>query len=328
MFEQVKKRLNLLFMLPVLFCAVFFQQAVCFAEKSDKADNVLNFVHVTDVHLDMSEKSTNRRMLGDSQELFRDAVSQINNFSDVQFVVFSGDVVNKPNKADFLKFINEANKLKVPWLYASGNHDVKPFGEFSKENIVKLLNENSPYFNRKSLNYSYSPNKKFLIIFTDGVIDDKITANGYFTEETLKFLDNEIKNNPDKKIIIVQHFPVVEPYKSNSHKVTNAGKYLETIDKHRNIIAVLSGHYHSTKITLRNNVLHISTPALVEYPNAFRRIKITSFPDCTSFEFDFIETGLKNVQSISKSRSVNVNLQEGFAKDRTGSIIIKNHKKF
>jgi 3',5'-cyclic AMP phosphodiesterase CpdA len=158
----------------------------------------------------------------------------------------------------------------------------------------------------------------------DGVIDNEITANGYFPKNELDWLDSQLKNNSGKKVIIVQHFPVVEPFKSVTHKVRNADKYLEIIDKYSNVIAVLSGHYHAAKITRRKNVLHISTPALVEYPNAFREIKITILNDSTKFDIRLIETNLKNVQKLSKSRSKNPTLEEGQKQDRNAVIIIKN----
>jgi len=215
-----------------------------------------------------------------------------------------------------------------------GNHDVGINGGISKQEAMKLWMENSTlrnlrnlYFNQNSFYYSYIPNKNFLILFMDGVIDNEITANGYFPREELVWLNNQLKNNPDKKVIIVQHFPVVEPFKSTTHVVRNADEYLGILDKYSNVVAVLSGHYHAAKITQRKNVLHISTPALIEYPNAFRKIKITNLSDSTKIEIRTIETNLKNVQKLSKSRSGNPELKEGKEFDRNAVIIIKNAQK-
>lgn len=255
-----------------------------FSPQKIHADDTLNIVQVSDVHLAPCAKTTGKRMLGESVNIFQKAISQINSLNNVDLVVFSGDVVNRSHKDDFLKFISMANNLKTVWLYAPGNHDVGILGGLSRTDIVNTLLEKSPYFKNLCLYYSYCPKKGFLILFLDGVIDDKITANGYFPNEELKWMETQIKCNPDKKIIIVQHFPVVEPFKSNTHYVNNASEYLGIIDKYSNVVAVLSGHYHGAKVTRRNNVLHISTPALAEYPNAFNQIKITPQPNGAIFD--------------------------------------------
>lgn len=301
-------------------------------------DNTLDLVQISDVHFADKTKGSSKRMLEHSGALLKDAVSQINNLSGEKLVVFSGDVINNSNKNDFLKFFNIANGLKSHWYYAPGNHDVGILGGVSKSDIINLLDKNSQCFNcnesqaycpalrNNPLYYACYPNKNFMILFMDGVIDDAITANGYFPKEELIWLNTQLKNNPAKKVIIVQHFPVVEPIKSITHKVRNADEYLEIIDKYSNVIAVLSGHYHAAKITQRKNVLHISTPALIEYPNAFREIKITKLNDGTKFEIRLIETNLKDVQKTSLSRSKNSTSEKDTVSKKNTVIIIKNPK--
>ena len=329
MFKNFKINQNLIKSPPLFFILFFFFVTVVTAQPLDIFkfnDNTLDLVQISDVHFDSKSKSGNKRMLEHSENLFKNAVLQVNNLADADFVVFSGDVVNKSDKSELLKFLNIANSFKVPWYYAPGNHDVGILGGVSKSEIACLFVKNSHCLSKNSLYYSYIPNKNFIILFMDGVIDNEITANGYFPKEKLDWLDNQLKNNRDKKAIIVQHFPLVEPFKSSSHKVRNSDEYLSIIDKYSNVIAVLSGHYHATKITQRKNVLHISTPALVEYPNAFREIKITRLKESTKFDIKLINTNLKDVQKISKSRSKNSTLQEGQEKDRNTVIVIKNQQ--
>jgi len=311
----------------ILIFLIFLSVSVVSAESLNifgfKNNKTLNFVQITDVHLDNKTNNSSKRMFEYSADLLKDAVSQVNNLKDAQFVVFSGDVVNRSNKDLFSQFINIANCLNIPWYYLPGNHDVGIFGGVSKREIKKIMSANMACPAPDSLYYSYSPNKNFLMIFLDGVITNEITANGYFPKQELDWLDKQIKCNRDKKIVIVQHFPVVEPYHSYTHYTRNVEEYFKIIDKYSNVIAVLSGHYHAAKITLRKNVLHISTPSLIEYPNAFRQIKITLLNDGTKFDIKLIETGLKDVRNISKSRSNNPSLEEGKESDRNAVIIIK-----
>jgi len=307
-------------------------------------DNTLDIVQISDVHFDTKTKSNSKRMLEFSRDFLNDAISKVYDLTEAELVVFSGDIVNHSDKNEFLKFLNIANKLCIPWYYAPGNHDIGILGGLSKLDVTTLWLKNSKLLDRKNLCfdnqnsyypanhplfYSYTPKKNFLLLFLDGVIDNEITANGYFPKDELVWLENQLKNNLDKKVIIVQHFPVVEPFKSNSHVVRNADEYLKIIDKYSNVVAILSGHYHFAKITQRKNVLHISTPALVEYPNAFREIKITKMNTGTKFEIRLIETktietNLQYAQKISKSRSKKTTLDNGQEYDRNAVIIIKN----
>ena len=41
-------------------------------------------------------------------------------------------------------------------------------------------------------------------------------------------------------------------------------------------IVVLQGHYHCVKAKQKDNVLYITTPSLVTYPNAFRVVNINT----------------------------------------------------
>jgi 3',5'-cyclic AMP phosphodiesterase CpdA len=322
MSKNRKQILIIIFSVFLLFATAVFAKPFNFFEGLD--DNTLNIVQFTDVHIDTKTKSDNQRMLDYSSDLLKDAVNKVNDISSVDVVIFSGDVSNKPVESEFLKFVDMADRLNTKWIYAPGNHDVGIFGGLSKKRINQLLSNKLPYFSKDVLYYSYKPNNKFLILMLDGVIDNMLTSNGSFPEKELNWMEEQIKNNPDKKILLVQHFPVVEPTESNSHKVFNANKYLQIIDKYSNVIAVLSGHYHVSKITQRKNVLHISTSSLIEYPNAFRTIKITAQADSTKFEIKTHDTNLKSVRAMSKSLSKSASLKEGAAQDKNTVITIKN----
>ena len=59
-----------------------------------------------------------------------------------------------------------------------------------------------------------------------------------------------------------------------SHKTYMAERYLELLDKHENVIAVVSGHYHTNHEVMRNGVYHISSPAFAEEPHYFKVIEV------------------------------------------------------
>lgn len=262
--------------------------------------NVLKLVHFTDVHIDSFSKSKAGRMYASSRKLFKEAISQVKGIDDVDMVVFSGDNINRPVGKDLEEFIRTANTLVYPWYAAIGNHDISVSGRLTKEKYMGILCNKNPHFHSLSPYFSIMPKRKFRVIFLDGVIDDKITSRGHFDAKQLHWLDRRLSDYRGKKVVIVQHFPVVEPYSSDNHRVDNAKEYLRILDKHKNVVAVLTGHYHCAKIIKRKNVLHITTPALVQYPNAFRVLTIEDKGELIKVGSQLYETGLSKIRAKSK----------------------------
>ena len=291
-------------MLMIFFIVLFVGTGRSFSDNSN-IPNIIKIAQVSDVHIDLNGKNKTSRMYGSSVALLEDAVKQINKDKKINTVVFSGDMINKPSEEAFYKFISIVKNLNPEWYGIYGNHDIGVYGGFSKDRFYLLLRKYIPEIETDKTYYSIVPKKGYLLVFLDGTIGNRITANGYFPTEELDWLDKELDRNKDKKVIIVQHFPVVEPIHSNTHQVLNTDEYFKVIDKHSNVVAVLSGHYHKQKVSIRKKVAHVSAPALVQYPNAYRIVKITTINDKVKLETELVETNLKDIQkqSLSKIKS-------------------------
>ena len=85
-------------------------------------------------------------------------------------------------------------------------------------------------------------------------------------------------------------------------------------------IAYFSGHYHTTKITKDGNILNVSTPALISYPNAFRIVKVTNKKDKIIFDLKFRETHQKDLQKKAKLLTFSQALYYGGNSDRDAII--------
>lgn len=270
----------------------------------------LKIVQLSDVHYSTATSNRGARMLADSKNLLEDAIFQVNKMDDVDVVVFSGDSINSPLKKDLISFAKIANRLKYPWYFALGNHEVTISGDLTKEKYFKIVEAINLNYSALTVHdvalkpyYVIAPKKDYKVIFLDGVIDSRITANGEFTEKQLKWLDEKLTAYKNQKVIIVQHFPVVEPCKSIGHRALDAKEYLAVIDKHKNVVAILSGHYHCPKNTLRNNVLHVSAPSIVQYPNSFNVITISEDSGKTKIEVKQVSTRLENIKEQSRLQS-------------------------
>ncbi|MEI7475421.1 MAG: metallophosphoesterase [bacterium] len=271
------KQFNLFTILLSLTLVIFISSANKVTSQSlldfrklipNKADSI-KIIQISDVHYEEKANNHGKRLLQDSGAILSKAVSEINNIKNTDYVIFSGDMINSPDEKELNKFLSIIKTIKYPWAAIVGNHDVAIFGKLTKQHYMNILNEANCNIPNERY-YSFSPKPNWLIIGLDGVIDNMISANGKFDKEELKWLDNQLTLNKDKHVIIFQHFPIVEPYKSATHKVLNVDDYLNIINNHKNVVAVLAGHYHAAKVDVVNNIAYIATPALVQFPNAYR----------------------------------------------------------
>lgn len=282
----------------------------------------LKFIQLTDVHISAETSSTtNGRMLKDAKLLLKDAVEQINRMDDIDFVVFTGDMIDLPQEKLLEDFGSITKGLKPEWYWTTGNHDIGM--DLNKKDFVKQINKIN--HNKRHKPYYSVENGDFVLIFMDGTIEKFPTAHAKFPKEELDWLDRELTKYKDKYALIFEHFPVVEPFESSDHYIINADEYLEVLDRHKNVAAFITGHYHAAKIKKRNDVLHISSPALVQYPNAFRIITMESKDNGNlEISFDFKQTGLDEIREKSRysTKSYLLNLGRKFDRD----VIMVLHK--
>lgn len=277
----------------------------------------LTFAHVSDVHYASNGTNNLYRLTKESPEILNDVISQINATPNVDFVMFTGDQINTPYEKELRSFVKEANTLKYPWYATLGNHDTCVGGYLTKELYNSILRENNKNFKFNKMYYSFTPKAGYKVIVLDSIIDDRITANGYIDEAQLKWLDKQLKSAKDSTILIFTHVPVIEPFESPNHKLLNSDELLAILGKYKNPMGIFTGHYHTTKIVQKDNMLFVSTPALVSYPNAFRMINVTNQKKKVVFDITFKETNLKNLQKKAKLMVFSSKLYYGESKDRT-----------
>lgn len=253
--------------LAILFFILMFSSGAAFCEE-------IKIVHFSDIHLDTKNPDKTVRKFAQSVSMFKKAIQKTNKLKP-DIVVISGDMVNKPLESEFDIFLDTAKAFDTQFYPIMGNHDVGVAGGLTKKIIIEKLNKNCPWLKLSSSNY-FVVKGEYLFVFMDGTNEREITSKGTFSNEALQFLDKLLSHYSDKKAIIVQHFPLMPPFKSPSHEVTNRDEYLDVIDKHDNVIMMLSGHYHASRAIERNNVLYVSTPAMIEYPHAFRYLTVNT----------------------------------------------------
>lgn len=287
--------------------------------------DTLRFAHISDVHLSDKTVDTSYKVLSHSQELFDDEISQINSTPHLDFVMETGDLADKPQKPLLEMACDKLNKLKAPWYFAFGNHDAAITSSFKKDQYFDYIKQrNKAMSDFDNFYYSFVPKKGFRVIVMDATIDTKITGNGIVPEEELKWLDCELKTaqTENQLPLIFLHHPLHEPFPSFHHRIINATEFYSVLYNYKMPMAIFTGHYHTTKIYKENNILHVSTPSLVTYPNAFRIVTINNHKDKVVFNFEYKETRLKDIQKKAKLLTFSSSSLYGEETDRNNTVTL------
>lgn len=242
------------------FVALFFMNITAQATE-------VKFVQVTDSHFSVNNKY--------SQEVLTQTVKDINSLSGVDFTVFTGDNIDKPQPEELAAFIKIINKLNMPYCLVIGNHDVFKSNGLSKTDYIKIVKDNNFLYRHNSPNYSFTKGDIAFIV-VDGAKEVLPGTVGYYKADTLKWLEKKLKQYHKKEVVIFQHFPLVEPRQSKSHRTYEGEKYLEMLKQYPNVKAVISGHYHINHEKMQDDIYHISSPALIVQPNQYKIIDIVT----------------------------------------------------
>lgn len=255
------KKILLTFLFLILF------QAASFAFVGN-----IRFIQVTDVHYSRGSEHSNA--------LLNATVKDINAQKNISFVVFTGDNIDVANCEDLVGFMKIVRKLKVPYYIVLGNHDVFKSRQLSKEKYAEIVREYKPLWFHKKWNYTFHK-KGYTFIVVDGAKEIIPGPGGYFRDDTLKWLDKQLTKNKRHPVIILQHYPVIDApefgaTRLKTHRVYQPEKYMAVLNKHDNVLAILTGHYHVNSEVMRDGIYHITTPTLQSDLRSYKIIDIVS----------------------------------------------------
>lgn len=318
-----KKESNLMNTMKNWTISILLAGAMFFGLQCYSSTSSLKFAQLSDTHFYTGTDNTTYKMIGRSGELLDDAISQINETPNVSFVMFTGDLIDKPFEKELSAFLPHTEKINAPWYFAFGNHDTMVGGYLNPKLYMELVNKYNKNYKFEKTYYSFVPQKGYKAIVLDSIIRDRLTSNGRLGDEQLAWLDNELAKSQKDTILIFMHVPVLEPYVSPNHRLLDADKMEAVLGKYKNPIAVFQGHYHGAKITQKGNILYVSCPSMVTYPNAFRMITITNYRNKVVFDIQEKETRHKDIQKLAKLLIFASNFYTGGESDRNAVVTIK-----
>jgi 3',5'-cyclic AMP phosphodiesterase CpdA len=241
-----------------------------------------SFAHITDLHLDVKGGST-WQYREKSIPLFIDALRQLGRLPKLKFVVFGGDQIHYgPNDKESLDVFQKwTAHLNMPIYILLGNTEVSPVSGVSKlgrEDYLKAWSGKGLRPGHSS--WAFDPVRGVRVIGFDVTADGK--PHGEASPAELKWLENELGENKDKKLIMVFTHQLLMPTAPQDKTpgwslwmVKNSLKVNDLLERHPNVRLVVSGHHHVSKVETVGKITYVSDPAIVTYPCAFRSFTVT-----------------------------------------------------
>ena len=234
----------------------------------------LQFAHFSDIHLSLTEKGTTNL----TEDFLKKAIQEVNKNKKIKFVIFSGGNINSADKKNLKAFLKLANKLDKPYYVTIGDKEVLRRKNFSKKQFMHTVWRHHMQMLFKKPNYVFKPNRELVFISVDGTNEVIPMQSGYFKPETLDWLDKQLTKYKNKKVVLVQHFPIIPPKSNVTKEIAEPEKYFHVINGHENVIAILSGHFHKNNTIYKKGIYHLSAPAFAASPHEYKIITIEYEP--------------------------------------------------
>jgi len=244
-------------------------------------------------------------MYKESFVLLQDTAQKIKEIPDLKFIVLGGDLTNNDDKklGDLYLYLDAVESENLTYFPILGDRESDLADGYTKDDFCGEFRRTT--FDDPNITYwAKFPEKNVMLIGLDTSINNSF--EGELPQEELIWLNQTLKNNTDKFIIITMHHPAfisTEQDKTvwKKYILKNSEEFLAIINQYPNVKIILSGHHHNFDVKNLNNKLFISLPSLSVYPNNYKILKI--FPDKIMIE----NKNISFKQIIKKSKTVMIN---------------------
>ncbi len=165
------------------------------------------------------------------------------------FTLILGDIVDSQGQVENFEVMHKFfQDLDSPILYELGNHESKYSATFEPGYDMSAFTN---YFNaQKKLNgmekilYSFNVGKWHFVVWPDPLRSFFWDNHPHYFE----WLARDLEKHKDRPTLIFQHVPVhpigIDPFQGYLEPVSVRRTFVDTVTKHGNVRAVLSGHVH------------------------------------------------------------------------------------
>jgi len=231
----------------------------------------VKLIHITDINLNTKNAYK-----------LQETIKEINAYKDVDFVVFGGNNISKPNIDNLNTFLYLLKKVNKKAYVLLGSNDVLSSCGLDKEHYLKRVRRALFFKHSAKPNFVFKKNG-YIFIAMDGVKQYFQSTNGYYNKAELTWLQKTLEKNKNKNIVILQHFPLLETT-SKWLETPKTQDYYELLSKYKNVKVIISGHYDKNEEVKKDGITHIITENYSK-SGAYKIIEI-------DLDYDFIATYL------------------------------------
>ena len=129
----------------------------------------INFIHVTDVHLTQA-----------NAHYLKEFTNEINNkYQDFDFVVFTGDNINRADRNDLDSFLNIIKDINLKVFVTVGNHDLLLSRDMTADYYMQRTRKILGKYHPSSANYIFKKGN-LVFIAMNGVINSARAISASF----------------------------------------------------------------------------------------------------------------------------------------------------
>ena len=228
-------------------------------------------------------------MVEDSETLLKKTVADLNAMKNVDFVVVGGDLLARADPVSLDRAKAMLSELKMPYSVVLGEYDgpVPPAkaaeGEaaaaagVSRSTIIWAFQGHG--FSTAEGYWVQEVLPGLVLVGLDTVAPGG--RGGHVSAEQLAWLERTLAAQAGKAVIVAGHHSLVplHPLDEGSawaHMVVdNAAPVREVLERHANVVMVLSAHHHLAEGRVSGRTVYLAAPSVSVWPLAFYLIRLT-----------------------------------------------------
>lgn len=178
------------------------------------------FAFVSDTHIGSPD--------GKVEEDLRRTVTDINQMTDIAFVVITGDITELGTDDEIKRAKEILDGLKVNWYIIPGNHD-SGWSESGGQTFISVFGDDKFSFEYEGIRFIGCASGPYLRM-----------SDGHVPRSAINWLDKELKQlRPQQPLIFLNHYPI-------DNGLDNWYEITERL-RNYNTWAILCGHGHANK---------------------------------------------------------------------------------
>ena len=178
------------------------------------------FAFVTDTHIGSPN--------GSPEEDLRRTVNDINQQTDLDFVLITGDITEMGTDEEIRLAKSILDQLKIPWYPIPGNHDTG-WSESGGQSFIRVFGADKFHFEHKGVHFIGCASGPYVRM-----------SDGHIPRDAVNWLDKELSMiDPQAPVFFVNHYPI-DSSLDNWYEATDR---LRT----RNTMVAICGHGHANK---------------------------------------------------------------------------------